>query len=157
MPSGRLFVVGGGEMRSIYSLSLIIVAALAWAFINPPVAEPLPQSVASRATTPNPVTASHTPSDSNLLEVRRPPIPLMRNVRALPRTAAVPDVAMADADVPAPDNRDIGMAKAAIEADGYKRVSVIGKQGNGTWRAKAYRGQTEVLLTVDGAGRVSLE
>jgi hypothetical protein len=36
-------------------------------------------------------------------------------------------------------------------------VSVIGKQGNGTWRAKAYRGQTEVLLTVDGAGRVSLE
>ena len=59
---------------------------------------------------------------------------------------------MADADVPAPDNRDIGTAKAAIEADGYKRVSVIGKQGNVTWRAKAYRGQTEVLLTVDGAG-----
>ena len=144
-------------MKGIYFLSLIVVAALAWVFVNPPVAQPLPQSVTSRATTSDPVTALHAARDSNLLEARRPPIPLMRNVRALPRTAAAPDVAMADADVPAPDNRDIGTAKAAIEADGYKRVSVIGKQGNGTWRAKAYRGQTEVLLTVDGAGRVSLE
>jgi hypothetical protein len=144
-------------MKGIYSLSLIVVAALAWVFVNPPVSEPLPRSVASRATTSDLVTASHAAGDSNLLEARRPPIPLMRNVRALPRIAAAPDVAMADADVQAPDNRDIGTAKAAIEADGYKRVSVIGKQGNGTWRAKAYRGQTEVLLTVDGAGRVSLE
>ena len=81
----------------------------------------------------------------------------MRHVQALPKTAATPDVAMADAEVQASDNLDIGMAKAAIEADGYKRVSVIGKQGNGTWRAKAYRGQTEVLLTVDGTGRVSAQ
>jgi hypothetical protein len=144
-------------MKGIYFLSLIVVAALAWVFANPPAAEPLPRSVASRAATSDPVTASHAASDSSLPEARRPPIPLMRNVRALPRTAVAPDVAMADADVPAPDNRDIGTAKAAIEAEGYKRVSVIGKQGNGTWRAKAYRGQTEVLLTVDGAGRVSLE
>ena len=146
-------------MKSIYFLSLIALAALAWVFVNPPAAEPLRRSVASRATTSDPVTVSHATSDSNLLEARRPPIPLMRNVRALPRTAATPDVAVADADAqpPAPDNRDIGTAKAAIEADGYKRVSVIGKQGNGTWRAKAYRGQTEVQLTVDGAGRVSLE
>jgi hypothetical protein len=144
-------------MKINYLLSLIVLAALAWAFVNPPVAEPLPRSLASRATTSDPVTAPRSAIDSNLLEVHRPPIPLMRTVRALPRTAATPDVAMADADVQAPDNRDIGTAKAAIEADGYKRVSVIGKQGNGTWRAKAYRGQTEVQLTVDGAGRVSLE
>jgi hypothetical protein len=144
-------------MKGIYFLSLIVLAALAWVFVNPPVAESLPRSVASRAATSDPVIASHATSDSNLMEARRLPIPLMRNVRALPRTAATPDVVMADADVQAPDNRDIGTAKAAIEADGYKRVSVIGKQGNGTWRAKAYRGQTEVLLTVDGAGRVSLE
>ena len=64
---------------------------------------------------------------------------------------------MADADVKTPDNSGIGTAKAAIEADGYKRVSVIGKQGNGTWRAKAFRGQTKVQLTVDETGRVSLE
>jgi hypothetical protein len=144
-------------MKSIYFLSLIVLAALAWAFVSPPVAGTLPRSVASRAPTSDPVTASHATADSTLLEAHRPPIPLMRNVRALPRTAATPDVAMADAEVQAPDNLDMGTAKAAIEADGYKRVSVIGKQGNGTWRAKAFRGQTEVQLTVDGAGRVSLE
>jgi hypothetical protein len=144
-------------MKNIYFLSLIVLAALAWAFVNPPAAEPMPRAVGSRATISDPVTASHATADSNLLEAHRPPIPLMRNVRALPRTAATPDVAMAVAEVQAPDNLDIGTAKAAIEADGYKRVSVIGKQGNGTWRAKAYRGQTEVQLTVDGSGRVSLE
>lgn len=146
-------------MKNYYFLSLIVLAALAWAFVNPPVAEPLPRSVASHATTSDPLTASHATADSNLLDAHRPPIPLTRNVRALPKTVATPDVAMADAEVqaPAPDNLEMGTAKAAIEADGYKRVSVIGKQGNGTWRAKAYRGQTEVQLTVDGAGRVSLE
>jgi hypothetical protein len=144
-------------MKNIYFLSLIVLAALAWTFVNPPVAETLPRSVASRAPTSDPVTASHATADSTLLGAHRPPIPLMRNVRALPRTAATHDVAMADADVQAPDTLDMGTAKAAIEADGYKRVSVIGKRGNGTWRAKAYRGQTEVQLTVDGAGRVSLE
>jgi hypothetical protein len=144
-------------MKINYFLSLIVLAALAWAFVNPPVAEPLPRSPASRATTSDPLTAPRATIDSNFLEVHRPPIPLMRTVRALPRTAATPDVAMADAEVQAPDNLDSGTAKAAIEADGYKRVSVIGKQGNGTWRAKAYRGQTEVELIVDGAGRVSAQ
>ena len=41
--------------------------------------------------------------------------------------------------------------------DGYKRVSIMGKASNGAWRAKAYRGSTEVLLTVDGTGRVSMD
>ena len=81
----------------------------------------------------------------------------MRNVQAPPKIVTTPEVAVADADVKAPDNSGVGTAKAAIEADGYKRVSVIAKQGNGTWRAKAYRGQTEVQLTVDETGRVSLE
>ena len=144
-------------MTNNYFLSLIVLAALAWAFVDPPVAEPLPRSVASRAATFGPVSSSHATVDSSVLEAHRPPIPLMRNVQASPKTVATADVAIADADVQAPDNLGIGTAKAAIEADGYKRVSVIGKQGNGTWRAKAYRGQTEVQLTVDGAGRVSLE
>jgi hypothetical protein len=34
---------------------------------------------------------------------------------------------------------------------------VLGKASNGIWRAKAYRGATEVRLTVDGTGRVSME
>ena len=53
--------------------------------------------------------------------------------------------------------RDIGTAQAAIEADGYERVSVLGKGSDGTWRAKAYKGTSEVRLTVDGRGRVSAE
>ncbi len=48
-------------------------------------------------------------------------------------------------------------ANAAIELDGYKRVSIVGKASNGAWRAKGYRGTTEVLLTVDGTGRVSVD
>jgi hypothetical protein len=144
-------------MKYNYFLSLIFLTALAWAFLSPPAMEPLPRSVASRATTPGLATAPHATADSNLLEARRPPIPLMRNIQTPPKIVTTPDVAMADAEVQVPDNSGIGTAKAAIEADGYKRVSVIGKQGNGTWRATAYRGQTEVQLTVDGAGRVSLE
>jgi len=48
-------------------------------------------------------------------------------------------------------------AKAALELDGYKRVTVLGRGSNGAWRAKGYRGTTEVLLTVDDTGRVSTE
>src|SRR5258708_3426824 len=51
IPPGRLFVVGGGEMKGIYFLSLIVLAALASVFVNPPVVESLPRSVASRAAT----------------------------------------------------------------------------------------------------------
>jgi hypothetical protein len=55
------------------------------------------------------------------------------------------------------DDLDRRAAKAAAEEDGYKRVSIIGKAGNGAWRAKGFRGTTEILLTVDGTGRVSMD
>jgi hypothetical protein len=64
---------------------------------------------------------------------------------------------MPDPEAKAQDNLDERAAKAAIEADGYKRVSVLGKSADGTWRAKAYRGATDVRLTVDAAGRVSAD
>jgi hypothetical protein len=64
---------------------------------------------------------------------------------------------MPDPEAKAQDNLDERAAKAAIEADGYKRVSVLGKGADGTWRAKAYRGATDVRLTVDAAGRVSAD
>jgi hypothetical protein len=144
-------------MTNNYLLSLIALAALAWAVVDPPATEPQPRSVASHAATSDPASAPHATADLNLLEARRPPIPLMRNVQPPAKVVIPPEVAMADADVKTPDNSGVGTAKAAIEADGYKRVSVIGRQGNGTWRAKAYRGQTEVQLTVDETGRVSLE
>ena len=52
---------------------------------------------------------------------------------------------------------DSAAAKAAIEACGYSEVSVLAPGTDGTWRAKAYKGATEVQLTVDGTGRVSTD
>jgi hypothetical protein len=48
-------------------------------------------------------------------------------------------------------------AKAAIEADGYKRVRVLSKSEDGTWRARAFRGAVEVALRVDEQGNVMAE
>jgi hypothetical protein len=45
-------------------------------------------------------------------------------------------------------------AKAAIEASGYSEVSGLTKAADGTWRAKAHFGRTEVRLIVDAQGRV---
>ena len=52
---------------------------------------------------------------------------------------------------------DSAAVKAAIEAYGYSEVSVLAPGTDGTWRAKAYRGATEVQLTVDGTGKVSTD
>ena len=48
-------------------------------------------------------------------------------------------------------------ARAAIEADGYKKVRAINKAADGTWRARALRGTTEVALRVDATGSVSAD
>ena len=52
---------------------------------------------------------------------------------------------------------DSAAAKAAIEACGYSEVSVLVPGTDGTWRAKAYRGATEVQVTVDGTGKVTFQ
>jgi hypothetical protein len=90
------------------------------------------------------------------LEARQAPVPLVRHFRPPPIPATSTDAESAPAEQPAED-LDRNAAKAAVELDGYKRVSIVGKVGNGGWRAKGYRGTTEVLLKVDGAGRVSME
>jgi hypothetical protein len=49
-------------------------------------------------------------------------------------------------------------AKAAVEADGYKRVSILGKGPGGTWRATGFRSTTtEIQLNVDAAGTVTTD
>jgi hypothetical protein len=52
---------------------------------------------------------------------------------------------------------DSGAAKAAVEADGYKRVTILGPGPNGTWRAMGYRGETEVGLNVAPDGSVAIK
>lgn len=56
-----------------------------------------------------------------------------------------------------PSAIDSAAAKAAIEACGYSEVSMLVPGTDGTWRAKAYRGATEVQVTVDGTGKVSFQ
>ena len=106
---------------------------------------------------------------SGLPEMRRAPVPLVR--KAPPRVPiavvepappslppAVEPTNEAQPAEPAPrDPFDSKAAKTAVEADGYKRVTVLGKGPNGSWRAKGFRGTTEVLLTVDDTGRVSMD
>ena len=139
-------------------LALGALVAFGWLFANTPLPESTSRPAASRATTTEPAMTSYAVVDRNVLEARRAPVPLVRNVRppvAPPPTAA--DAPAPDAEVQAQDELDRKAAKAAVEADGYKRVTVLGKGSDGTWRTKAYRGTTEVRLTVDGTGRVSLE
>jgi hypothetical protein len=91
------------------------------------------------------------------LEARRDPVPLVRSVRVPSASSPPADKAAAGGEQPAQDDFDRRAAKAAAELDGYKRVSILGKGSNGAWRAKGYRGTTEVLLTIDGTGRVSMD
>jgi hypothetical protein len=138
-------------------LALGALVAFGWMFANTPLPEPTSRPAASRTTTTEPAIASYAVVNRNVLEPRRAPVPLVRNVRASSASPTAPAAPVPDAQVQAQDDLDSKAAKAAVEADGYKRVTVLGKAGNGTWRAKAYRGATEVRLTVDGTGRVSLE
>jgi hypothetical protein len=138
-------------------LTLAVLAALGWTFTNAPTPVPLPRPPAPQATAPDTAVAAPTTAASRLLETHQPPVPLVRNVRNLPAKPAPAEIAMPDPEAKAQDNLDERAAKAAIEADGYKRVSVLGKSADGTWRAKAYRGATDVRLTVDAAGRVSAD
>ncbi|HZX83942.1 MAG TPA: hypothetical protein VFF19_10285 [Reyranella sp.] len=62
-----------------------------------------------------------------------------------PATAAIPSAI------------DSAAAKAAIEACGYREVSMLVPATDGTWRAKAYKGTTQVQVTVDGTGKVSFQ
>ena len=86
------------------------------------------------------------------------PVPTVEPASRPPTAAAEP---VGGAGTEEPPARDAllaeGAAKAAVEADGYKRATVLGPGRNGTWRVKAYRGNTEVVVTVDGTGSVTME
>jgi hypothetical protein len=92
------------------------------------------------------------------VESRQPPVPLLTRERA-----AWVGPSVNEARVPGPASgvaateEGSRFAKGAIEADGYKGVRDIIPGPDGTWRARALRGRTEVLLSVDREGRVSAD
>ena len=118
-----------------------------------------------------PAVNSNTSDSASPVETRRAPVPVVRRVTVSPR-APIPTVEPAPrppnaaveptpeggaAELPARDELTGTAANAAVEADGYKRTTVLGRGPNGTWRVKGFRGDTEVVLTVDGAGTVTME
>lgn len=138
------------------------LGAIGWVFLNgPPPVKPAERPPPARVVTtdisaPSHASASRPPGT----ETHRDPVPLVRNVppSAKPPVASASNATpVAVEEQPAQDDLDRKAAKAAVELDGYKRVSIVGKASNGAWRARGYRGTTEVLLTVDGTGRVSTE
>ena len=145
-------------------LALGAFVACGWVASNVVLLEPAARPVASRSTTiAAPASASKPIADRPVLEARRAPVPLVRAVRPLAVAPNAVDAPTPSAEQNAQDEQkvqddlDKKAAKAAVEADGYKRATLVGKASNGSWRAKAYRGTTEVWLTVDGTGRVSLD
>lgn len=99
----------------------------------------------------------------------RPPVPVVLK----PRPAVAPVITQAAVTTteaqalttpetqallePIADEKGAAVAKAAIEADGYKGVRIQHQGVNGVWHARALRGRTEVLLTVDKSGAVRLD
>jgi len=80
--------------------------------------------------------------------------------RPLPDKPVVSDSkadATAEKTDAAPDEKSQQAAKAAIEADGYKSVQMLGQGSNGVWRASALRGKTRIVVNVDQAGNVFTE
>jgi hypothetical protein len=119
-----------------------------------PVVAPQPAAALAAAPVPEPVVKKVS------VEVRQAPVPLLMKPRPpveektidAATVAATPEVS-----AKTPDATGDSAAKAAIEADGYKGVKALRQGGNGIWFARAMRGTTEVALTVDASGRVSLE
>ena len=152
-------------------LALGAFVACGWVASNVVLLEPAARPVASRSTTiAAPASASKPIADLDAIEARRAPVPLVRKTRVPVVASTSIDALIASADAltasaeqnaqdeqKTQDDLDRKAAKAAVEADGYKRTVLVGKASNGSWRAKAYRGTTEVWLTVDGTGRVSLD
>ena len=98
---------------------------------------------------------------SGAVEMRRAPVPIVRRIVTTPRPN-VPSVESNAGPGPLePPVQDTGLAegaaKKAVESDGYKRVTVLGQGPSGTWRVKAYRGDTEVIVKVDGTGTVTMD
>lgn len=137
-------------------LVLGTLAALGWVFVHgsPPSTEPAARSSALRVASADSSKTAFAAAGP-VLEARQAPVPLVRSVRPPPEAPPV-TAPVVDPQQPQ-DGLDRETAKAAVEADGYKRVTMLGKTGRDAWRAKGFRGATEVLLTVDGAGRVSMD
>jgi len=101
---------------------------------------------------------------ASTIKAARAPVPFL--TRGHDSYFDVTSVAPIDRPAPAPlqearasqdDPAAAGAARASIETDGYRNVRGLVKSADGTWRARAMRGSTEIAVVVDPSGRVSAE
>ena len=141
-------------------LLLSTIGAIGWIFLSEP-PEMKPVREPSRVAAADAPASSYVgASPSSEIKARQAPVPLVRRVRVSPAaTAATAQAVSVETPVATGEQDDLDRraAKAAAEEDGYKRVTIIGRASNGAWRVRGLRGTTEVLLTVDGTGRVSMD
>ena len=142
--------------------SSVLLAAVVGAHVVAPLPDGAPfQASAKAATASDTASVVSRPSGDvaasrPLVEVRQAPVPLLMRERppvVLSQTMEATLTAMSSEG----DLEDRSFARSAIEADGYKGVKSLTAGPDGTWRARALRGTTEVMLTVDRAGRVSAD
>ena len=139
--------------------SAVLLAGVAGAHMLAPLPDDTPFGSSAKAATAS-VTPPPAAPVSRFVEVRQAPVPLQMRERppvVLPAivetaSATLPTQTMGPAEV-----EGGGFARSAIEADGYKAVKNIAAGPDGTWRARALRGKTEVVLRVDRDGRVSAD
>jgi hypothetical protein len=143
-------------MNNLFNV-IALVALVGAAFLapGPGVAPAAPAKSVSEPAVGS-VTRASAPVSTASIELRahQLPVPVVRSVPARPTTATPDERSPPEATAPSRNGLEKEAARAAIEADGYKRVRIIDKSANGAWRAKAYRGPTEVEVVVNGAGRV---
>ncbi len=109
--------------------------------------QPAPQAVLPKPSA-LPVRNASLPS-----ETTRQPVPILLSHRR-PVVAATDSYPPNDNAAPSGDMTEL-VAKAAIEADGYRGVHTLSRGPNGVWKARALRGAIEVLVSVDATGGVS--
>ena len=151
---------GIGRMNYLFALGAL--AAFAWAALQLMPLEIPVRPVAALSTTA--IASSIDPhADQKVVEARKAPVPFERNVRpsaiapGAANVEAFPPEQKAEDEQKVRDDLDKKAAKRAVELDGYKGVTIVGRTSSGAWRAKANRGATEVMLIVDGTGRVLTE
>jgi hypothetical protein len=93
------------------------------------------------------------------------PVPLAVNkhdqyfdTKSVPDTATPPQgptIASLTSDQPAGASGNDGVAKSAIEQDGYRNVRGLVQTPDGTWHGRAMRGRTEIAVSVYPNGNVA--
>lgn len=146
-------------------ITAVTTGGLASVHVSGPATGDSSSSLSARQASPSPApmvatlsAVAQLPPDAEKkpsLETRRPPVPLVMKPRR-PIEVLTSDMASISAAQPGNDTTK-SAATAFIEADGYKSVRVLSQTQDGMWHAKALRGATEVLVTVDAQGNVSAE